>query len=109
MHIVMQISGRVMDLYFQVLALLKELLCLLVNNLHVRFILVYQNVVCFYNQLAPIKLSIKRLVANLIIQVQLIKVGLILVVHKLGQLGQQLLTIVRKIRQHAIQAWRLGN
>ena len=109
MHIVTQISGRVMGLYSQALALLKALLCSLVNNLRVRFIQVSQSVGCFYNQLVQIKLSIKRLVANLIIQVQLIKVGLIHVLHKLGALGQQLLTIAHQTHQHVKQLLRQGN
>jgi len=50
-------------------------------------------------RLVLIKLSINRLVANLIIQAQLIKVGLTNVLTKLGVHGQQLLTTARQILQ----------
>jgi hypothetical protein len=54
------------------------------------------------NLVAQIKQSINRLVANLIIQGQLIKVDLINVLHKVGDLGQQLVTIVRQIQQRVL-------
>jgi len=56
------------------------------------------------NQFAKIKQSISHLVAYLISQVLLIKVGLMLVLHKVGQLGQQLLITVRQILQRAYKA-----
>ena len=110
MPTVLQRSGQLMGQFFQALVLQKVRLCKLVNNLLVRFTRTYLNAVCLLrNLLAQIKPSISHLVVNLTIQVQLIKAGLITVLHRLGQLGQRLLTIVHKIRQHAIQAWRQGN
>jgi hypothetical protein len=61
------------------------------------------------NQFAKIKQSISHLVAYLISQVLLIKVGLMLVLHKVGQLGQQLLITVRQILQRAYKALKRGN
>ena len=109
MLIVMQRSGQLMVQYIQALVLRMVRLCKLVSNLLAKFIHTYLNVQFMLNLLAQIKLSIKHLVANLIIQVQLIKVGLIHVAHKVGQLGQRLATTVHQIHQHAIQAWKQGN
>jgi hypothetical protein len=61
------------------------------------------------HQLALIKLSIKHLAVQFINQVQLIKVEIIIVLQALGHLGQQLLTIAHKIRQHVIQLLKQGN
>ena len=105
---VMLRSGQVMAQYFQALVLRTVQLCKLVNILLVKFIHTYLNVPFMLNLLAQTKLNIKRLVANLIIQVQLIKVGIILVLHKLGQLGQQLLITARKIHQRAKQVFQQG-
>ena len=110
MPTVMQRSGQVMGQFFQALVLRKARLCKLANNLLVKFTHTYLSAVHFLrNLLAQIKQSISLLLANLTTQALLIRVGLILVVHKLGRLGQRLLTIVRKIRQHVILAWRQGN
>ena len=54
------------------------------------------------SQFAQIKLNIKPYLALFTNQVLLIKVGLLNVLHKVGQLGQQLLTTVRKIPQHVL-------
>ena len=56
------------------------------------------------SQLVKVKQNINHLVAYLISQVLLIKVGLMLVLHKVGQLGQQLLITVRQILQRAYKA-----
>jgi hypothetical protein len=104
MQIVMQVLGQIMDRFITAYMLIKELLLRLVNKLRVSITLVYQSVPSIRNLLAQIKPSINRLVANLIIQVQLIKVGLMLVLHKVGQLGQQLLIIVRQILQRVYKA-----
>ena len=110
MPTVMQRSGQLMGRCFQALVLQMERLCKLVNNLLVKFIHTYLNAVCLlHNLLAKIKQSIKHWLVQYTNQVLLIKVGLITALHKLGQLGQRLATIVHKIRQHAIQAWRQGN
>ena len=47
-------------------------------------------------------LNIKPYLAQFINQVPSIKVGLMTVLHKLGQLGQQLLTTVHKILQRVL-------
>jgi hypothetical protein len=109
LRIVTQISGRVMDLYSQALALIKALVCKLVNNLRVRYIQVSQSVECFYSQLVLTLLNIKaQLVLNLTLVELSIQAGLITVLHKVGQLGQLLVITVRKIRRLVIQAFRQG-
>ena len=107
---VMQRSGQLMVQFIQVLVLRMVQLCKLAKPLLAKFIHTFQNVVILcHNLFAQLKLSIKPLAVQFTNQVLLIKVGLINVLHKVGELGQQLVTIVRKIRQHAIQAWRQGN
>lgn len=54
------------------------------------------------SQFVAIQLSIKPYLAQFTNQVLLIKAGLILVARKVGALGQQLLTIVRKILQRVL-------
>lgn len=54
------------------------------------------------SKFAQIKLSIKPLAVQFTNQVLLIKVGILNAAHKAGQLGQQLLTIVRQIPQRAL-------
>jgi hypothetical protein len=61
------------------------------------------------SQFAQLKLSIKHLVVQFTNQVLLIKVGIMIVLHKLGQLGQQLLTIARKIHQRVLNLVKRGN
>jgi hypothetical protein len=57
---------------------------------------------CIYNRVAPIVLKLGHLLVRyLIIAVGLIKAGVILALHKAGQIGQRLVTIARKIRQPA--------
>ena len=109
MHIVTQVLGRVMDQFLTVYTLMGTLLLQLVNNLRARFILIYQSVVTIYNPLAKIKQSISHLVVNLIIQVQLIKVGLINVATKIGQLGQQLVTTVLQILRRVLNLLKQDN
>jgi hypothetical protein len=94
--------------YFQASVLQMVQLCKHANNLLAKSIHTYLNALCIYILLAKTKLNIKRLVANLIIQAQLIKVGLINVLHKVGDLGQRLLTIAHRIRQHVKQAFQQG-
>jgi hypothetical protein len=106
---VMRRSGQLMVQYIQVLVLRMVQLCKLVKPLLVNFIHTFQNVVTlFLNLLVQIKQNIKPLVANLIIQVQLIKAGLILVLHKVGDLGQQLLTTAHKILQRVLVLLKRG-
>jgi hypothetical protein len=59
-------------------------------------------------QFAQLKLSIKPYLAQLTNQVLLIKVGLMTVLHKLGQVGQQLLTTARQILQRALNLLKQG-
>ena len=108
MHIVTQVLGRLMAQCLIVYMLIKERLLQLVNSLRVRFTHIYQSVATISNQLAKVKQSISHLVANLIIQVQLIKLGLINVATKVGQLGQQLLTTVRQILQRVLNLLKRG-
>jgi ubiquinone biosynthesis protein UbiJ len=85
-------------------------LCRLVKPLLVNFIHTFQNAVTLLlNQLVQLKSNIKHYLAQFTNQVLLIKAGLINVATKVGQLGQRLVTIAHKIRQHVIQAWRQGN
>jgi hypothetical protein len=111
MQLVTQVLGRFMDQCLTVYTLIKGLLSLLVSKLRVSITLVSQSVVNLQilNQLAKVKQSINHLVVNLIIQAQLIKVGLMNVAHKLGQVGQQLLTTVRQILQRVLNLLKRGN
>ena len=109
MQIVMQVLGQIMDRFIIAYMLIKELLLRLVNKLLVSITQVYQSVPSIRNLLAQIKLSINLLVANLTIQVQLIKLGLINVLTKVGQLGQQLLTTVRQILQRVLNLLKRDN
>ena len=54
------------------------------------------------NLFAQLKLNIERLVALFTNQVPLMKLGLMNVLHKVGDLGQQLLLIARKIHQRVL-------
>ena len=100
---VTQHNGQVMDQYIQVLVLQMVQPCKLVSSWLVNFIHTYLNVQFILNLLAQIKLNIKRLVANLTIQGQLIKVEPIHVAHKAGDLGQQLVIIAHKIHQRVLK------
>jgi hypothetical protein len=99
MQLVTQVLGRLMAQCLIVYTSIKELLLQLVSKLRVSITPIYQSVATISNLLAQIKQSINHLVANLIIQAQLIKVGLIHVLHKVGDLGQPLLTTAHQILQ----------
>ena len=60
-------------------------------------------------QCVALKLSIKPCHAQLTNQVLLIKVGLMNVLHSLGQVGQQLLTTVRQILQRVLNLLKRGS
>jgi hypothetical protein len=111
MQLVTQVLGRLMDQCLTVYTLIKGLLLLLASKLRVSITQVSQSVanLQLLNQLAKVKQSINHLVVNLIIQAQLIKVGLMNVAHKLGQVGQQLLTTVRQILQRVLNLLKRGN
>jgi hypothetical protein len=110
MQLVTQVLGRLMDQCLTVYTLIKGLLLLLASKLRVSITQVYQSVanLQLLNHLAKVKQSINHLVANLIIQVLLIKVGLMNVLQSLGQAGQQLLITVRQILQRVYQALKRG-
>ena len=71
-----------------------------------RMILIVQYIKLQY---VALKSNIKALVAHLTIQVQLMKLGLMNVLHKVGALGQQLLTTARQIRQRVLSLLKRGN
>ena len=60
-------------------------------------------------QCVALKSNIERLVAQLTNQVPLMKLGLMNVLHKVGQGGQHLLTTVRQILQRVYKALKRGN
>jgi hypothetical protein len=109
MHIVTQLSGRIMARYSQVLVWLKGLLLLLVSNLRANYIQVSLSVVNLWNHLVKILLNFKVLLAHLIIQAQLIKVGLKHVAITSGQLGQQLQITARRILQRVLNLLKRGS
>jgi hypothetical protein len=61
------------------------------------------------SQYVALKSSIKPCHAHLTIQVQLMKLGLMNVLHKVGRVGQQLLTTARQIRQRVLNLLKRGN
>ena len=61
------------------------------------------------SQCVALKLSIKPYIVQLTNQALLIKVGLMNVLHSLGQVGQQLLTTVRQILQRVLNLLKRGN
>jgi hypothetical protein len=61
------------------------------------------------SQFVALKLSIKPYLVQLTNQVLLIKVGLMNVLHSLGQVGQHLLLIARKILQRVLNLLKRGN
>jgi hypothetical protein len=61
------------------------------------------------SQYVALKSSIKPCLAQLTNQVLLIKVGLMNVLHSLGQVGQQLLITVRQILQRVLNLLKRGN
>jgi hypothetical protein len=109
MRIVMQVLGRIMAQFLTVYMLIKERLLLLVNNLRVNYTQASLSVGNLWTLLAKILLSFKVLLANLITQAQLIKVGLKHVAITSGQIGQQLLIIARKIHQRVLSLLKRGS
>jgi len=61
------------------------------------------------SQCVALKLSIEPCLAQLTNQVPLMKLGLMNVLHSLGQVGQQLLTTVRQILQRVLNLLKRGN
>jgi phage-related protein len=60
------------------------------------------------SQFVALKLSIKPYLVQLTNQALLIKVGLMNVLHSLGQVGQQLLTTARQILQRVLNLLKRG-
>jgi hypothetical protein len=60
------------------------------------------------SQCVALKLSIERCLAQLTNQVPLMKLGLMNVLHKVGQVGQQVLIIARQIRQRVLNLLKQG-
>ena len=90
------------------LALVSQMMTLYRTTIAVgidRVILIAQYI---KSQLAALKLSIKHLVAQLINPVLLMKLGLMNVLHKVGQVGQQLLITVRQIPQRVLNLLKRG-
>ena len=101
-HVLLQIQKKVGIFKDQCLvkALHLKLLC---NNIIVDGIDRMTLIVAYIkSQFVALKLSIKPCLVQLTNQVLLIKVGLMTVLHKLGQAGQQLLTTARQILQRAL-------
>ena len=61
------------------------------------------------SQFVALKLSIKPYLVQLTNQALLIKVGLMNVLHSLGQVGQQLLTTARQILQRVLNLLKRGS
>jgi hypothetical protein len=61
------------------------------------------------SQYVALKLSIEHLVAQLTNQVLSMKLGLMIAQHKVGQVGQHLLTTVRQILQRVYKALKRGH
>ena len=61
------------------------------------------------SQFVALKLSIKPYLVQLTNQALLIKVGLMNVLHSLGQVGQQLLTTARQTLQRVLNLLKRGN
>ena len=90
------------------LALVSQMMTLYRTTIAVgldRMILIAQYI---KSQLVALKSSIKHLVAQLINQVLLMKLGLMNVLQKVGQVGQQLLITVRQILQRVLSLLKRG-
>ena len=101
MHIVTQVSGRLMALYTQVLASLKELLFKPARHLLVSFILAFPNAVSLLCRVARTALNTKAWLVSLITQVLSTSRALISVKVKALLLGLQRLITVPQTLQPA--------
>jgi hypothetical protein len=91
------------------LALVSQMMTLYRTTIAVgidRMILIAQYI---KSQYAVLKSSIKPCLARLTIVVLLMKLGLMNVLHKVGQVGQQLLITVRQILQRVLSLLKRGN
>jgi hypothetical protein len=101
-HVISQIQKKV-GIFKDQCRVKASQLKLLCNNIIVDGIDRMTLIVAYIKyQFVALKLSIKPYLAQLTNQVLLIKVGLMTVLHKLGQAGQQLLTTARQILQRAL-------
>jgi hypothetical protein len=108
-HVLLQIQKKVGIFKDQCSAKVSQLI-LLCNNIIVAGIDRMTLIVAYIkSQFVALKLSIKHYLVQLTNQVLLIKVGLMTVLHKLGQVGQQLLTTARQILQRALSLLKRGN
>ena len=96
---VQQKVGILMGQWFAKASQVKKLCSTIIVAGIDRVILIAQYI---KSQFVAIQLNIKLYLAQFINQVPLIKVGLMTVLHKVGQLGQQLLTIAHKILQRVL-------
>ena len=103
-RIVMQLNGLIMVQFTQALEWLTALLWKVVNSLRASYIRLSLSVVNLLNRLVKILSNFKALLANLITQVQSIKLVLKRAVTINGQIGSQLLTIARQTLQLVKQA-----
>ena len=108
-HALLQIQKKVGILTAQWFAVVSQLK-LLCNNIIVggidQVILIAQFT---KSQLVALKLNIELCLAQLTRAVLLMKLGLMNVLHKIGQVGQQLLTTVRQILQRVLNLLKRGN
>ena len=99
-------AGISMAQWFAVVSQLKKR-C---NNIIVagidRVILIAQYI---KSQYVALKLSIELCLAQLTNQALLMKLGLMTVLHKLGQVGQQVLIIAHQIRQRVLNLLKRGS
>ena len=112
MHIVTQLSGRIMALYTRVLGWLTVQLWHRAKHLHASFFRVFQNARNLYllNLLRVQTMSsFNRFRASLITAAQLIKAGLSTVKAKLIQTGQQLVTTAHQTLQRVKALFKKGS
>ena len=95
-----------LDLWFAVVSQMMTLCKTIIAVGIDRMILIAQYI---KSQYVALKSSIKPCHAQLTNQVLLIKVGIMNVLHKVGQVGQQLLTTVRQILQRVLNLLKRGN
>jgi hypothetical protein len=108
-HALLQIQKKVGIFKDQCSAKVSQLI-LLWNNIIVagigRVTLIAQYI---KSQCVALKLSIELCLARLTRAVLLMKLGLMNVLHKVGQVGQQLLIIARKIHQRVLSLLKRGS
>jgi hypothetical protein len=109
MHIVMQVSGRVMALFTTVYTRLTTCLLNSVKRLHARITQIYLSVLIQLHLRVQTVSSFSRLLVSLITVAQLIKTGLSTVKQTLIQTGLQLATTVRQTLHRVKALLKKGN